>query len=186
MTEVTDSRSALFLFGAFGGIMPTLANLATTFVTIPDTPMPAWGLLFGVVLFALIGGGVALTNTSRQVRQAIFGGIAAPAIMTSIIAGSTDGGGKRRSPIDFIGACSNAAEGRFSSSLKMIYFSPSVTGGVTLARDIPVTAQVQRAGKLESITLGEIRTLEASSAISVPAGIRSGVNHREPVKLVAL
>jgi hypothetical protein len=89
MTEMTDSRSALFLFGAFGGIMPTLANLATTYVAIPATPMPAVGLLFGLALFAVIGGGVALTNTSREIRQAIFAGIAAPAIMTSIIAGST-------------------------------------------------------------------------------------------------
>jgi hypothetical protein len=183
MTEVTDSRSALFLFGAFGGIMPTLANLATTYVAIPDTPMPAWGLLFGVVLFALIGGGVALTNTSREVRQAIFAGIAAPAIMTSIIAGSTDGGGKRRA--EFITSAHAQTQPKVdsSSSLKMIYFSPSVTGGVNLARDIPVTAEVQRAGKLESITLGEIRTLEASSAISVPAGIDQVFIMGNPVKV---
>ena len=184
MTEMTDSRSALFLFGAFGGIMPTLANLATTYVAIPDTPMPAWGLVFGLALFALIGGGVALTNTSREVRQAIFAGIAAPAIMTSVIAGSTEGGGGRRKA-EFISAAHAQTQPQTdsSSSVKMIYFSPSVTGGVNLAGEIPVTAQVQRAGKLENITLGEIRTLEASSAISVPAGIDQVFVMGNPVKV---
>jgi hypothetical protein len=183
MTEMTDSRSALFFFGAFGGIMPTLANLATTYVAIPDTPMPAWGLVFGLALFALIGGGVALTNTSREVRQAIFAGIAAPAIMTSVIAGSTEGGGRRKA--EFISAAHAQTQPQTdsSSSVKMIYFSPSVTGGANLAGEIPVTARVQRAGKLENITLGEIRTLEASSAISVPAGIDEVFVMGNPVKV---
>jgi hypothetical protein len=184
MTEMTDSRTALFAFGAFGGIMPTLANLATTYVAIPDTPMPAWGLLFGLALFALIGGGVALTNTSREIRQAIFAGIAAPAIMTSVIAGSTEGGGGKRKA-EFISSAhaQTQPQTHSSSGVRMIYFSPSVSGGVNLAGEIPVTAQVQRAGKLENVTLGEIRTLEASSAISVPAGIDQVYVMGKPVKI---
>ena len=53
-----QSKWSLFGFGALGGVMPTVASLASTFVAVPETPLPAFGMYLGLVLWAFIGGGV--------------------------------------------------------------------------------------------------------------------------------
>ena len=80
-----------FLFGAFGGILPTLAGLASFYVKSPNPDLPTLGLLLGLVIYAVVGGGVAVGFvTSQEVKQAITTGIAAPALIASIVAGHPD------------------------------------------------------------------------------------------------
>jgi hypothetical protein len=92
----TESKQTVFAFGALGGVLPTLTLLASTYVTIPETPLPAPGLLLGLALYAIVGGVVALTNTSQEIRQAIFAGIAAPAILSSVLAGASEAHMRRK------------------------------------------------------------------------------------------
>ena len=79
----------MFAFGTLGGVLPSLAALAPTYVAAPTTPLPTIGLLFGLALWAIVGGVMALTNTAAEARHAIFAGIAAPAILANVIAGAT-------------------------------------------------------------------------------------------------
>jgi hypothetical protein len=90
------ARRTMFYFGAFGGTLPTLANLAPMYIANGDTPLPTIGFLFGLAVWAIVGGGIALTNSSPDVRQAIFAGIAAPAILTNIANGATEGAMRRK------------------------------------------------------------------------------------------
>lgn len=62
-------------FGALGGILPTLAQVASTYTTNPETPLPAIDLYFGLIVWAIVGDGIALTNTSRERREAIFAAV---------------------------------------------------------------------------------------------------------------
>jgi hypothetical protein len=83
-----SGKHSIFAFGAFGGILPMLAILASTYCVNPETPLPALALYLALMTWAIVGGGVALTNTSLEKREAIFAGIAAPAIIMSLVFGA--------------------------------------------------------------------------------------------------
>src|SRR5437588_3128401 len=76
------------LFGAFGGIAPTLIKLATALVTHPEQPMPLYAFYIGLALYAVIGGVMAAALEEDNLRGALFAGIAAPALISSAITGS--------------------------------------------------------------------------------------------------
>jgi hypothetical protein len=78
---------AIFLLGALGGILPTIARLATVYANAPDTPAPAIGVLYAALGFAIIGGVIALTTQTADIRSAIFAGISAPAIISGVASG---------------------------------------------------------------------------------------------------
>lgn len=86
------------VLGCLGGILPTLCKLATIYATKPETPMPQPGLYFGLGLFFMIGAVLALAFADdiaditdiKDIRQAVFVGIAAPAIIANIIAGASE------------------------------------------------------------------------------------------------
>jgi len=89
-------KKTVFLFGAFGGILPTLANLAPQYITDWQTALPTVGFWFGLFIWAVVGGGMALTNATPETRQAIFAGVVAPALLTSITAGASEANMRRR------------------------------------------------------------------------------------------
>lgn len=74
---------------AIGGLLPTAAKLATTYTTAPETPLPGMGLFIGLLLFAVIGGVLAYALSETNVRQALVLGIAAPGVITNIVAGAS-------------------------------------------------------------------------------------------------
>ncbi len=76
------------LTAAAGGLLPTAAKLATTYTTAPHTPPPELGLLYGLALFAAIGAILAYALSETNVRQALILGIAAPGVITNIVAGA--------------------------------------------------------------------------------------------------
>lgn len=74
-----------------GGMLPTLAKLAGTYVTEPWTPMPEPGLYFGLALFFVVGMIVYRgLREGRTTREAIIVGIAAPALITNILFGASE------------------------------------------------------------------------------------------------
>jgi hypothetical protein len=98
--ELSRYRQVLAIIGggAIGGMLPTIARLAATYVAQPLTPLPEIGLYFGLALYAGIGSAVAFVMAPfdrRQIvlvelRQALIAGIAAPAILGNIIAGAAE------------------------------------------------------------------------------------------------
>lgn len=89
-------KRTVFLFGAFGGILPTLANLAPQYITDWHTALPTLGFWFGLFIWAVVGGGMALTNATAETRQAIFAAVVAPALLTNITAGASEANMRRR------------------------------------------------------------------------------------------
>ena len=74
-------------FGALGGCCPTIAKLASYYSTQWGAPPPELGVLIAMLLFALLGGIVAIAVGSQEIKAAIIAGIAAPGIVTNIISG---------------------------------------------------------------------------------------------------
>src|SRR5690606_14684458 len=137
---------------------------------------PEIGLYVGLVLWAIIGGGVALTNTVYETRQAIFAGIAAPAIIASFVAGGAPQGtntNKDKSMASLLGIAAMAQEVAPQIGVQeagALLVSPRVTGGLPRTSSIPITAEVKDAsGNLKMIDLGVISDLSAPSAFALPA-----------------
>lgn len=175
----------MFLFGALGGISPTLASLGATFVRVPETPLPAIGMLYGLVIFAIIGGIVALSNKTLEIRQAIFAGIAAPAILMNIFSSAAEAP-SRRAGIEIISSAmaqSGAVITRADNS-STLYVSPTVVGGASLSSEIPVTAEVKtNDGSLKNLRIGGIKYLDSTTAFTVPAGVNKVYLGTQPVAI---
>jgi hypothetical protein len=54
---------------------------------IPGTSMPEYGFYIGVLLYAVLGSGIAFALGEQTIRGAFFAGIAAPALITNAITG---------------------------------------------------------------------------------------------------
>jgi len=173
------SKWALFFYGAFGGLMPTLVNLATTFVTAPENPWPALTYLVGLLIFGVIGGGIALTNSNMEIRQAIFTGIAAPAIIAGVMSGVTESAKKKTA--DLLGpivvalfiqpAAAQTSNPSPASNAGTLVIKPTVIGNATTSTDIPITALVKTAdGKDRRVLVGTMTKIDSSSAFQIPAG----------------
>ena len=177
MDQVT--RRAVFTFGAFGGVLPTLASLASTYVTVPDTALPASGLYFGLLLWAIVGGGVALTNTSREVRQAIFAGIAAPAIIANLVSGATEAATKRKTADIYpyiassvlgsaVAAEPTADKAPVIPGYKTLLISPAGGQWRKAIHTRSITAQIRVGDKVETKQIGELQSFEGTTAFEIP------------------
>jgi hypothetical protein len=87
----SDEVRSMFIWGAIGGSLPTLGKIAGTYGANFDAPTPRiLGVLVAVALYAMIGAVVSRAIGNPDVKQALFAGIAAPAIVVSVLAGASD------------------------------------------------------------------------------------------------
>jgi hypothetical protein len=85
-----DVRTML-MWGAIGGMLPTLARIAGTYAADFATPAPAWfGVCVAVILYGVIGAILARAMGNSDMRQALFAGIAAPAMVLSVLNGAAE------------------------------------------------------------------------------------------------
>jgi hypothetical protein len=83
------------LFAGFGGLLPTLANIAASFAAKPEQPLPHWHIVIPLLAFAFIGAVLSYAfNREHDIKKAIMIGICAPGIITNIIAGATSNIGR--------------------------------------------------------------------------------------------
>src|ERR1700722_18045947 len=90
---MADTRETVSMlgWGAVAGALPTVGKIAGTFGANFAAPSPAWsGVLIAIGLYAGIGSVVARAMDNPEMKQALFAGIAAPAIVVSVVAGVTD------------------------------------------------------------------------------------------------
>ncbi|MET4315889.1 hypothetical protein [Bradyrhizobium sp. RT4b] len=88
---MTGGLAGMLGWGAVGGALPTISKIAGTYGADFAAPPPQWdGVLIAIALYAVIGAVVARAMDNRDMKQALFAGIAAPAIVASILAGVTD------------------------------------------------------------------------------------------------
>jgi len=165
---------ALFGFGMLGGILPTSAKLATTLVSVPGTPVPEIGFLVGLGIWAIIGGAVALTNTSKEVRQAIFAGIAAPAVLAGVVSGATGPAVGSATTAGLFGMSAVAQEDapkvRNAAEDWTVIISPTVNGGIPTGKSLPVTAEVENDGKMKIMDVGTVANWRGPTALQIPPG----------------
>lgn len=86
-----------FLWAGIGGLLPTVANISSSYLARSDQPLPHWSILVPLLGFAFVG--VVLNralNHEHDIKQAIMIGICAPGILTNIVAGATSHAGHER------------------------------------------------------------------------------------------
>lgn len=95
MSEYTrEQLQGMFVWGAVGGMLPTLAKIAGTFGTNFDAPAPNWvGVSIALTLYGLLGAVMARAFAYAEMKQSLFAGIAAPAILAGALAGFTESKG---------------------------------------------------------------------------------------------
>jgi len=87
----TDELRSMFGWGAIGGALPTLGKIAGTYGANFDAPPPrVLGVLIAIALYGMIGAIIARAIGNPDVKQALFAGIAAPAIVISVLTGASD------------------------------------------------------------------------------------------------
>jgi len=85
------TTTSMFLWGAVGGMLPTLGRMAGTYGADFSAPLPHWsGVLLAVGLYAVIGAIMARAVGNAEMKQALFAGIAAPAIVLSVYNGASE------------------------------------------------------------------------------------------------
>ena len=127
--------STILAFGAFGGCCPTIAKLASFYTTNPAGGLPQLGTYIGLGLFALLGSFIAVGFGAKELKAAIVAGIAAPGLVTNIVAGST---------------AANAAKGQQQAALHGLFISVAHaqdTGETFVVEPLPA----YRGGRLMTI-----------------------------------
>jgi hypothetical protein len=84
---MSDTWKCVLLAG-FGGTLPTVSKFGSSLVTETAPLWPTAGFYVGVAIYFLIGAILCYALEERTLKQALFAGIAAPAIITSGIAGA--------------------------------------------------------------------------------------------------
>jgi hypothetical protein len=168
-------KRGMFAYGMLGGMMPPLSKLGATFVANPETPLPALGFLLGLAIFAFLGGMVALMNTAPEHRQAIFAGIAAPAIIAGVLAGKSEADNAVRGNTAFLSFIQSAyaqsgATTATGAVSRVVVIKPEVSGGMPSSVSIPITARVSKGSATETVPVGSITSVDGPTAIAVPPG----------------
>jgi hypothetical protein len=173
----------ILLGGAIGGALPTLAKVASTFVTIPSTPLPELGLLYGIVLFSIIGAAIAYATGQSDVRQALIAGIAAPGIITNLLAGATPGVPPNHNPVtgvkgaifEIVTSASAQTPTDRSATVtgtRKVVVDPKVSGGMPSSTNIPVTVEVMgQNNQMRTVEVGTIHSLASPTTFTIPNNI---------------
>lgn len=93
--KLTDAENsarkliAILCAAGIGGVLPTIAKLAGNYVASSNPVLPNIGLYLGLALFFALGAAVAFMMKEQDARKAMILGIAAPGIITNMLAGAS-------------------------------------------------------------------------------------------------
>lgn len=100
MTDGKDAVWRVSLSGFVGGITPSLANLAGQLTSsFSETLFPSFGYLVGVIIYGAIGTVVAMILSNHTMQDAFKVGIAAPAIVFSLLNGVASAQSEENKPV---------------------------------------------------------------------------------------
>jgi hypothetical protein len=134
-----------------------------------------------VICLAFVGGIIALAAGRAEVKQAIFAGIAAPAIITNVVAGAAESqNNPKTTALPSVISVAVAQEppapqgaGSLMNGLRYITVSPHVNGGLPSTVDIPIAASNNAGGAQQWHFVGSIKSLSGTSKFVVPADTTS-------------
>jgi hypothetical protein len=166
----------MIAWGALGGALPTLGKIAGTYGANFDAPSPEIsGVVIAVALYAVIGSVVSRAMGNPDIKQALFSGIAAPAVVISIVAGASDS--KSVTPNTHVSGIS-----LFSSA----FAQPAMPGAATPALTRKIEIKVQAAtpypvngviqisakegDKLTSVGSVQISANSGQTSVQIPTG----------------
>ncbi len=158
----------IVLFGAFGGIAPTLIKLATALVTHPEQPMPLYAFYIGLALYALIGGVLAGALEETDLRGALFAGIAAPALISSAITGSQPAA---PAPANVAEAAPLIISSALAAEVARTAIGPAQRKLVIQAgpTDVPLAVNVCVPAKPGAATAGATKCAQQQTVVASPA-----------------
>lgn len=166
-------------FGALGGVCPSLAKLAAAYATQVGLQMPEVGVYVGLVLFAILGAIVAVGFGAENRRAAIIAGIAAPAIVTNVLAGAAAQTQQQRDVSGLLGVSAAYAQSsdvqKSDGGPATIVIVPRISnGGVPLRERVHVDWSAASGARLsasaQSVEVDEEQTLvipEGATAVEI-------------------
>ncbi len=77
-----------YIAAMLGGVVPTMCSVGSQYAVHPESPLPQFGLLIAVAIFAFLGLAVSYGLSPADRRQAFAMGISGPAIIASIVSGA--------------------------------------------------------------------------------------------------
>lgn len=182
------------LFGALGGMCPTISHLAGFYSTKPTDPLPELGVFIGLALFALLGAIIAAGFGAREVKAAIIAGIAAPAIVTNVATGAT-AEAKRAKPEAVIEGSllgiaaayaqslpANAITPEMYKSNRLVTVTPRIEGGVPSKLDLEIVAIIGDGSGQAEVDLGRLESQTAQTLV-LPEGTTALEIGGQPVEL---
>ena len=87
-----EEMLSMLLWGGVGGMLPSVGRIAASFGANFSTPaIEMTGVAGALLLYGAIGAVMARAMEHPGMRQALFAGISAPAIMASVLNGLSDG-----------------------------------------------------------------------------------------------
>jgi hypothetical protein len=87
---LTAGITAAVVFGALGGMMPSLLRLAASLSGDASAALPGLAIAVGIAVYGIIGATLATVLGKTSTYDAFVTGIAAPALVASMIHGATD------------------------------------------------------------------------------------------------
>jgi hypothetical protein len=87
---LTAGITAAVVFGALGGMMPSLLRLAASLSGDVNAPLPGLAIALGIAAYGIVGATLAIVLGKTSTYDAFVTGIAAPALLASMIHGATD------------------------------------------------------------------------------------------------
>lgn len=85
------SYFGVIVISGIGGILPTLSRVGASLASNPGQPLPGLGVALSMACFFFLGVFLCLGLQEKRIRDAFILGIAAPGIVSNIVAGVEDG-----------------------------------------------------------------------------------------------
>jgi len=163
----------MFGWGAIGGALPTLGKIAGTYGANFDAPPPrVLGVLIAIALYGMIGAIIARAIGNPDVKQALFAGIAAPAIVISVLTGASDSqslhpGGQNGGASLFSPAFAQAPPGN-PQGMRSIVIRPQIVGSYPVGGAIEVSAK--SGNRVTEVGTVQLNPGSAPTTLRIPAG----------------
>jgi hypothetical protein len=183
---LTAGITAAIAFGALGGIMPSLLRLAASLSGDVNAPLPGLAIALGIAAYGIVGATLAIVLGKTSTYDAFVTGIAAPALLASMIHGATDDTQNHQTTRQSLQAApAHVSIGIpawqiITSALAQpaptggpgpsVTIYPKVTGGMPTEVEIRIEAQMNAGNKVPVETL---RNVSAPQTVKLPPNTKA-------------
>jgi hypothetical protein len=174
MVFTAQELRSMFIWGAVGGALPTLSKLAGTYGANFDAPTPRiLGVVIAIALYGVIGSIISRAIGNPDVKQALFAGIAAPAIVVGVISGASDSQSLHGAPKPagvslFSPAFAQSPTAPADTATRRISVTIQVRGNYPVSGVIQISAKTD--GKLTPVASVPVTATTMQTTAQIPSG----------------